>query len=422
MAKQNKANSIFPSDFFWGASTSSYQVEGNNRTQWSEWEAANADELAKEATIRYRWLPNWKEVQPMVTRPENYISGKAVDHFNQYKQDFKFISQLNLTAFRFGVEWARVEPQEGVWDEAAWQHYRDYISELKKRGVEPFLNIWHWTVPVWFEEKGGFKHGRNLPYFKRFVHKLAVELGKDITYILTVNEPNVFAGRGYIEGGWPPQEKNILSFAKVYYNLVRAHRQAYKVLKRVKPHFKVGVAMQLGNIQAKRKHNVIDRVMVRWMRYFWNWWFLNRIRRFQDFVGFNYYFTDYYQGFKPKNPKVPLNDMGWYMEPEGLYPLLLCVRNRYKKPIIITENGVADSKDQYRRWWIEESIIAMERAISEGVDVRGYFHWSLLDNFEWADGWWPKFGLVAVDHKTQKRQLRPSAQWYADAIAKHRNL
>src|SRR3990167_7518539 len=156
------------------------------------------------------------------------------------------------------------------------------------------------------------------------------------------------------------------------------------------------------------------------MRYFWNWWFYRRIRKQQDFVGFNYYNTDYYTGLvKLKNPTTPLNDLGKYMEPEGLYPLLLRAWARYKKPIFITENGVADARDQYRQWWLEQSIIAMERALSEGVDVRGYFHWSLLDNFEWAYGWWPKFGLVEVDRANgMKRTIRPSALWFAGKIKK----
>ncbi len=420
MVKKQLERELFPKDFLWGVSTSSYQVEGGNTTQWSEWEKTHAAQLAKTAHSRYGWLPNWPQIKSQASNPKNYISGRAVDHYGRYKKDFALAKKLNVTALRFGIEWARVEPEEGCWNEAEWQHYREYIGELKRQGIEPVLNIWHWTVPVWFDKKGGFKHARNLAYFKRFVDKLSRELGKEVRYVLTVNEPNVYAGKGYMDGTWPPQEKNIISFIKVFYNLARAHRIAYTSLKKVNKKIQIGCAIQLGNIQAKNKHNVLDRVMVRWMRYFWNWWFLNRINRYQDFIGFNYYFTDYYRGFKPQNPKSPINDMGWYMEPEALFALLNSVHNRYKKPILITENGVADSSDQFRRWWIEESIVAMQRALSVGIDVRGYFHWSLLDNFEWADGWWPKFGLIAVNTKTLERTVRPSAVWYADAIAKHR--
>ncbi|MDZ7786209.1 MAG: family 1 glycosylhydrolase, partial [Candidatus Saccharibacteria bacterium] len=161
-----------------------------------------------------------------------------------------------------------------------------------------------------------------------------------------------------------------------------------------------------------------DQFSTKYMRVFWNWWFLRRIRRHQDFVGINYYFTDYFKGFMNReNPEVPVSDLGWYMEPEGLYPLMLRTWVRYKKPIYVTENGLADAKDEYRRWWIEETIVAMERALSEGVDLRGYLHWSLLDNFEWKYGWWPQFGLIEVDRKTMKRTVRPSAQWFAGRIA-----
>lgn len=414
MAEKQKSN--FPRGFFWGASTSSYQVEGGNHTQWTVWELAHAAELARSAQDRYAWLPNWHEIAAQATRPQNYVSGRAVEHYKYYRDDFVLAKSLNLNAFRFGIEWARVEPKEGKWDEAAWEHYRVYVKELRRQGLEPFLNIWHWTMPVWFTEKGGFEKRKNLVYFKRYVTKIMEELGNDVRYILTINEPNVYAGASYIERRWPPQEFNPLKMIQVFYNLAKAHRIAYKVIKRHYPAIQVGVATQLGNIQAKRPHNIIDQVVTKWMRYSWNWWYLNRIRRYQDFVGFNYYFTDYYYRTKRENPTVPLNDMGWYMEPEGLYALLIRVATHYKKPIIITENGLADAKDQHRQWWLEETILAIERALSEGVQVHGYFHWSLLDNFEWADGWWPKFGLVEVNRRTFKRTPRPSALWYAEKI------
>ncbi|MEO8862718.1 MAG: family 1 glycosylhydrolase, partial [Candidatus Saccharimonadales bacterium] len=336
----------------------------------------------------------------------------------RYEEDFDIAKQLHLNAFRFGIEWSRIEPQEGVWDEKEVEHYRAYIKELRKRHLEPFLNIWHWTMPTWFTDKGGFKKRSNQSYFLRFVQKIADEFAEDVNYIITLNEPNVYASFGYGTGEWPPSEKNWLTFLRVYRNLTLVHKKSYKILKKARPSLQIGIAQQLSNIQAKRPHSTFDEFSTKWMRYFWNWWFYNRIRNQQDFVGFNYYFTDYYTGFvERKNPKLPVNDMGWYMEPEGVYPLLMRVWARYKKPIFITENGLADEDDQYRRWWIEETIVAMERALSEGVDIRGYFHWSLLDNFEWAYGWWPKFGLIAVDREhDMKRTIRPSAKWYGDKV------
>lgn len=412
----------FPKHFFWGGSTAAHQVEGGNYNQWSVWELENAKELAQTAHQRLHWLPSWQRIKDRAEEPENYISGRGVEHYKRYKEDFAIAQSLNLNAFRFGIEWSRIEPEEGKWDEAEIKHYKRYIAELRSRHIEPFLNIWHWTMPVWFTDKGGFANAANQRYFERFVQKIADEFAEDLTYIITLNEPNVYASFSYLTGEWVPQKKSILTFCKVYWNLTRAHRAAYKILKATKPGLYVGIAAQLGNIQSKRPHNVFDNVSTKWMRYFWNWWFLQRVRKHQDFVGINYYFTDYYTGLgKRINPKVPVSDLGWYMEPEGVYPLLIRAWTRFKKPIFITENGLADELDEHRRWWIEETIVAMERAISEGVDLRGYFHWSLLDNFEWKYGWWPNFGLVAVDRKTMKRTIQPSAQWFADTIQKLRD-
>jgi beta-glucosidase len=410
----------FPKDFLWGASVSAYQVEGGNHSQWTVWELAHASELAKSAEKRYGHLPQWDEIKKQAKDPNNYVSGRAIDHYKLYEEDFKLLKKLNLNTFRFGVEWSRLEPEEGVWNEEAFDHYRRYIEKLKEMDIEPVMNIWHWTSPVWFAEKGGFSKNANLQYFDRLVKKISDEYGHLLRYVITLNEPNNYISFGYILGTWPPGETSFLRAIRVYWNLVKAHRRSYKILKKHHPELQVGIAAQLANIQAKRPHNLFDELSTKIMRYAWNWWFLRRIRRQQDFVGFNYYFSDYYTGvFKRQNPKTPLSDMGWYMEPEGLYPLLLRIWSRYKKPIIITENGVADAKDEYRRWWIEESVVAMQRAISEGVKIKGYFHWSLMDNFEWADGYWPKFGLVEVDREhDMKRTIRSSAKWFADRIEK----
>lgn len=414
--KEEKNTDIFPSHFFWGTSTAGHQVEGRTHNQWTVWELAHASELAQTAHQRLGWLPNWNHIKDQAEDPENYVSGKGVDHYNRYKEDFDILKDLHMNAFRFTIEWARIEPEEGKWDEAEIEHYRVYIAELRKRHIEPFMNLWHWTMPTWFTDKGGFEKYGNIKFFERFAQKVSEELVNDVEYVITLNEPNVYSSFGYLTGEWVPQKKNVLTFLNVYYNLAVAHRRSYKILKKAKPSLQVGVASQLANVQAKRPSSYIDQSTTKLMRYFWNWWFLRRIRRTQDFIGINYYFTDYYRGLgKRQNPKVPVNDLGWYMEPEGLYPLLLRTWARFKKPIFITENGLADASDEYRQWWIEESIVAMERALSEGVDLRGYLHWSLLDNFEWKYGWWPKFGLVEVDRKHgMKRTVRPSAKWFGD--------
>ncbi len=412
----DKQKSIFNKNFYWGASTASHQVEGNTHNQWTEWELSVATQQAKKSKNTLKDLPIWDQIKSEAQDPKNYISGKGVDHYNQYELDISILKKLNLNSFRFGLEWSRVEPEEGVWDKAEWDHYKKYIQNLLDNNIEPFLNIWHWTLPVWFANKGGFSNRKNITYVNRFVSKVCEELQIDkLKYVITLNEPNVYASFGYLTGEWPPQIKNPFIAAVTYINLVKIHKNMYRILKKANPKLQIGVAAQLANIQAKRPHNFIDQSVTKIMRYGWNWWFLNRINKYQDFVGFNYYFTDYYKGLKSSNPSVPKNDLGWYMEPEGIYPLLLKVWRHYKKPIIITENGVADINDEHRRWWLEQTMVAMKRAISEGVDLRGYMHWSLLDNFEWAYGWWPKFGLVAVDRKNNmKRSVRSSALWWSE--------
>ena len=404
---------LFPPGFLWGASTAAHQIEGNNHNNWSVWEKQVALHQAQTAEQRLSYLPIWPEIKHQAESANNYRSGRGVQHYKYYKQDFKILSQLGLNSFRFSIEWSRIEPEEGVFDQQAIDHYRRYIKALKQQGIVPMLNLWHWTHPVWFEQAGGFAKRSNLSYFRRFLKAIA-DLIAEVDWVVTINEPNVYTAFSFLNGIWPPQKKNLFVALRVYRNLVRAHCQAYDYIKDTCPRVKVGVATHLVNVLPKRPHNLLDILSTKWVRYFWNWWFLNRIDAKQDFVGFNYYFTDYYKLFKRRNPTFPVNDLGWYMEPEGLHLLLSRVWSHYKKPIIITENGCADRNDQHRRWWLEETMIALERALSEGVDVSGYFHWSLLDNFEWAYGWWPQFGLVHVDRSTMARSTRKSALWWAD--------
>ncbi len=153
----------------------------------------------------------------------------------------------------------------------------------------------------------------------------------------------------------------------------------------------------------------------------WNWWFLNRVREQLDFIGINFYSTHYISWlWKEKNPDNPHNDLGWYMEPSAIYDVLVKTADRYGLPMIITENGLADAGDKQRQWWLEQTIAAMQRALAKGVPLKGYLHWSLLDNFEWAYGWWPEFGLVHVDRKTMKRSVRSSAKWFGSEIKRIR--
>ena len=197
-----------------------------------------ASEQAKTAKKRLGWLSNWQDIEQQATDPNNYVSGRGVDHYNKYIEDFNILEKLGLNAFRFGIQWSRLEPEEGKWNINEFKHYKNYIKELNDRGIEPFLNVWHWTMPVWLAEKGGFAKRSNLKYFEQYVTKIAEELLDGVKYVIVLNEPNVYIGFSYIDGMWPPQEKNKLKALWTYLNLAKAQKIAYSVLKNKKPDIK----------------------------------------------------------------------------------------------------------------------------------------------------------------------------------------
>lgn len=403
--------------FFWGASTSAHQVEGSNLNQWSVWELENAKSLASSAKERLGWLPSWDRVQKEASNPENYVSAKGINHYQLFQEDFDLLKKLNLNSFRFSVEWSRLEPEEGRWDKKAFDYYKNYIAELKKRNIEPFLTIWHWTVPVWFSNKGGFEKRTNIKYFERFVDKLSEELLHSVKYVITLNEPNVYSLLSYCMGEWPPNKHNYVLGIRVFNNLKIAHKRSYRIIKSHSTDSEVGLAYQVNGFKPYRLNNFFDHMVAKSVGYIWNWWFLNRTRKQQDFIGVNYYFDDYFKGFKKVNPIKKFNDLGWSMNPSGLLEVLEVIAKRYpNKDIIITENGLADSEDKNRKWWLENTMEALDQAKGRGIKVKGYLHWSLLDNFEWAYGWWPKFGLIRIDNQTLKRVIKPSAIWWSGWI------
>ncbi|MDB5166553.1 MAG: beta-glucosidase [Candidatus Saccharibacteria bacterium] len=403
----------FPDDFLWGASTASHQVEGGTVNQWSVWELAHAADRAQTAKQRLDWMPSWPDIRHEAEDPANYVSGKAVDHYNRFEEDFDIVKVMGLNAFRFGIEWSRLQPTEGAWDVAAVQHYHDYIAALRKRGIEPILNLWHWTQPTWFTDKGGFTKRANLVHWNAFVKRVAEEYASDLRIVLTLNETNVYSTFSYLGDEWPPGHKNVREYLSVNLNLITAHKQAYRAFKAVNPDVQIGMAQNM-SMDLPLTDSVLDKLTAKVAGYAWNYTVVDRVKHYCDFIGFNYYFANYWHDFKRHNPKEPLNDMGWYMEPSRVYDLIMQVHKRYGKPIYITENGVADAKDEHRQWWLEQTIEAMAKARADGADLRGYMHWSLLDNFEWAEGWWPKFGLIKVDRKNGfKRTARASAKWWA---------
>jgi len=416
MAESTKLNLKFPKEFLWGASISTHQVEGNNHNQWTTWELETAQVKVAKAPYNYQHLANWDEIKQDALSPSNYVSGKAADHFNRYKQDFDLAASMHLNALRSGVEWSRIEPKEGVFNVAAIEHYKTYFAELKQRGITPVISLWHWTFPDWFAAKGGFAKRRNIKYFTRYVRRITKELGEHFGYVITINEPTVYAAMSYHEQRWPPEGHSKITMLLVMRNLASAHRKSYRIIKKLQPKAQVGIVHNCAYYYPG-DDSWISSVVARLGHKFSNEVFINRVKRQQDFFALNYYFANQILGTRVHNPDDnQLNDMGWDMQPDKLRPLLVRLHKKYKIPFMITESGVADSHDKYRKWWIAQEVKAMDGAMKDGVPLLGYIHWSLLDNFEWAEGFWPKFGLIAVDYKTQQRTIRPSAKWYSRLI------
>jgi len=407
-----KGDYAFPAGFLWGAATSAHQVEGGNHNDWSEWEKLNAERLALEA--KKKWSSSQQKQFPEMFEAQNYISGRAGDHYNRFDEDFDLAKSLGHNAHRFSLEWSRLEPEKGKFSQEAIDHYSQVIDSLRKKGLEPFVTINHWTLPLWFSQLGGWKNKDAVFLFGKLVDYLAKTLGHQITFWLTLNEPWIYLSHSYLRGTWPPQRKNWLTGLKVFKNLIGAHKTAYNIIKSYHPEAQVGLA----------ENNIYFEGSLSFLA---NWWvnqrFLNLVGRRMDFIGLNYYFHSKIKGLKyNQNENKELSDLGWELYPKGIYHVLENLK-KYKKPVYITENGLADAGDEKRARFIKESLFWTHKAINDGVDVRGYFHWSLLDNFEWDKGFWPRFGLVEINYSAKdeavsgggalERKIRPSAYEYA---------
>ncbi len=376
----------FPEGFFWGSATSAYQVEGGiENNDWAE------------AAQQGRVPP----------------SGRACDHYNLYEKDFDIAKSLGQNAHRFSIEWARIEPEEGKFDEAEIEHYRKVISALRERGMEPFVTLWHFTLPVWFAHMGGFENPESPKIFSRYCEYVVKNLGQGSgapKFWITINEPSVYTFMIFLRGLWPPFHKQFvplrsLYFPKVMNNLVASHNMAYKKIKAGNPASKIGIAANLTNFEPSK--NPFSRLWAKFMTWSLNHKFLLKIKKYQDFIGLNYYFHRRYGG-KDIYDKC---DRGFNIYPRGIYNILMELK-RYHKPVYVTENGVADAKDTKRAKFIKEHLYWVKRAIDDKVDVGGYFYWSLLDNFEWECGFGQRYGLVEINYETMERRIRPSAYEY----------
>jgi beta-glucosidase len=418
---KHRQNSGFPRHFLWGAATASHQVEGGNHNQWTVWELENANAKAAQAEYQLHDYPTWDEVKSEAKKADNYVSGNLGDHYHRYKEDFEYLEKMNMNAYRFSIEWSRVEPEEGAWNTEAIAHYKEYLSELHRRNIEPVVTLLHFTLPVWFAEKGGFEKRSNVAYFVRYADKIMIELGNSVRFIITINEPEVYGFESYYLQNWPPNKASLYKMWRVSVNQATAHRKVAKTLHEINRRYKVGIAKNTTYFFAG-DNAWLSQLSANIFQYFQDDYFIKKYIRHCDFLGVNYYQSQRVFGYRIFNSeKADYSDVDWMLAPSDIEYALERLGSKYKKPLMITENGLADAEDEYRQWWIKETIIGMQKALKNNVDLIGYFHWSLLDNFEWAYGKWPRFGLVAIDYKTGKRTLRPSAVWFGRVLKKLRS-
>ena len=390
---------IFPKDFVWGTASSAYQTEGNNiNTDWYEWE---------------------KNKKPEQEFPKEEC-GVACDSYNRYKEDFDLAVKLNNNAIRISIEWARIQPDEDSFDQNEINHYKQVLQEAKARNLQTFVTLHHFTNPLWFSKKGGWASRHSPSLFAKYAKKCAQEFGSLIDFYLTINEPDVYAFQGYVKGIWPPNKEDLLLPIVVQINMTRAHVAAYKAIKSVGK-FMVGLVKNIMWFEAAPgKHALIDSVVAKLLHFINDDMFLRPITKYLDFIGLNYYFTTRLKKLLISNVDDVQSDLGWWVNPAGLEKVLLKLK-RYNKPIYITENGVADQIDRIRIKFIREMLGSIAKAMKQGVNVKGYFYWTLLDNYEWHQGYWPKFGLVYVDRgHNLERVPRESFYYYAEVCSSGR--
>lgn len=400
----------FPEGFYWGAATSSFQVEGGIENM--DWAKA-----AREGRV------------PPI--------GDACDHYNRYEEDFDIAKSLGHNCHRLSIEWARIEPEEGKFDEKEIEHYRDVLKALRARGMEPFVTLWHFTLPLWFSESGGFERKDAPEVFAQYCAYVVSKMGDLCTHYSTINEALPYTSNGWRRGTWPPFKKwplidrvnlpkydnpfssraamqwgNILAYFRVLRALARSHNAAYDAMKHTRPDAQIGIVHHVVLFEAN--WNPVNKLIAFVSNWHWTHNFMGKVAEKCDVIGLNYYL---YKKFGDRRV-YEKTDMGWDSYPEGICNALLMLK-RYGKPIYVSEAGIADEADRMRAEYIKSLIRCMRSAIGNGIDLRGYMYWSLLDNYELAYGYTKHFGLIAVDVATQKRTVRPSAYVYKEIIERN---
>ena len=412
----------FPNGFLWGTATAAHQVEGSNtNNNWYAWENQPGRIL------------------------EGHKSGLACDWWGgRWADDFDRAKETHQNAHRLSVEWSRIQPAPDRWNEDALDVYRDMLRGLVHRGLTPMVTLHHFTDPLWLTERGGWENPDAPALFEKFTRKVVDTLREYCTTWIPINEPNVYVYGGYLGGGFPPGKNDMNAAFAVLGNLLRGHGLAYRAIKTIQREARVGTAVNVRYMKAAHEWLPLEKGIAAQLAKAYNASFLDALAdgklRFalkaarvpeaigtQDFVGINYYTGDLVS-FNPLNPgelfsrraypkDAPRSATGYLAHwPEGLFEALKWAKG-YKLPILITENGVEDPDDRLRPRYLVEHLHQVWRAINFNWPVKGYLHWSLVDNFEWERGWTQRFGLWALNVDTQMRHRRPSADLYG-AICK----
>ena len=421
---QSSQELVFPRGFLWGVGTSAYQVEGNSfNTQWHEFEKAGGIRIGE-------------------------ASGKACNWWYDAEKDFDIAQSMGLNSLRLSVSWARIEPEEGIFNPEAIERYRQMLSALIERDIRPIVCLHHFAHPVWFEKKGAFLSKDCVADYSRFVKFTVAELSDHCSDWLTFNEPNIYGIEGYVDGGHPPAEHDhLVRYFKVLGNMGLCHGSAYHIIHKLQRYASVSFANHFLIFTAVKTHS-FDRLAARVARDSFNNIFVNmvtgrrvppfsgidkrldEIKDTWDYVGVNIYggvdvsfdITKPKTGFvrrttppRGRTGDIPPNGIPMFGEiyPQGIRIVVKRLA-KYGKPFFILENGVPDRDDTLRPWVIATAVNTMHGLIQQGHKILGYHHWSLVDNFEWAWGYAMKFGLVAVDPATQERKPRPSAAFYSE--------
>ena len=398
----------FTPNFHWGTATAAHQIEGHNTNNWSFFEESNGIER----------------------------SGAACDHWNRWREDFELLEELGVDCYRFSIEWSRLEPERNAWDGSALSIYSEMVDDLLERGIRPMITLHHFTHPRWFEELGGFADHDNIGHWVDYCERIFDALSDRVKDWCTINEPEVFSIMGYTMGMFPPGERSIRKTFKVMHNMMAAHALVYRSLKSRRSEVRIGIAKNITIFDPLRRWNLLHWLTARVLNHLWNDAWISALRRGRmlcrrieyakgsiDFIGLNYYTHILASPFMPRTPEVQLpkrehevmTDFGYPMYAEGLRRAIEMVA-LLKVPIEITENGVADEDDDIRPEHIYRHLWILSQAIADGHDIRSYYHWSLMDNFEWSEGYKMRFGLHHVDYETQERTLRTSGKLFREII------